>query len=136
MFFLASALIPGELQKAEYEEWERIAVEAVTPHYYVSPKTLAVMIETIPALIVRKAQEHGVDPNVALKVASCESGYNPRAVGDTAKGGSYGLWQIHSPSHPTVTREQAFDPYWATEWAMPKLKITPFIWTCYRTHFL
>lgn len=80
--------------------------------------------------IIAKAKEHGVDPETALAVAMCESSLNPKAIGDN--GDSLGLWQINSPSWPEVTREQALDGYWATDWAMPKLKATPEIWTCYR----
>jgi len=31
---------------------------------------------------------------------------------------SYGLAQIHLPSHPKVSVEQALDPYFAVDWMM------------------
>jgi hypothetical protein len=40
------------------------------------------------------------NPNLAAAVAMAESGGDPAAWGDRDLGGSYGLWQIHHPSHP------------------------------------
>jgi hypothetical protein len=30
---------------------------------------------------------------------------------------SHGICQIHAPSHPEITREQMYDPYWCIEWS-------------------
>lgn len=84
--------------------------------------------ETIDKYIRAMAVEYGVDAELAVDIAHCESGLNHLAVGD--KGKSFGLWQIHLPAHPSVTTTMALDPIWATEWAMPRLKDTPYIWTC------
>jgi Lysozyme like domain len=48
----------------------------------------------------------------AVAAAIGESGGNERAVGDRSQGGSYGLWQIHLPSHPEYKSnpEQLFNP--------------------------
>ena len=48
----------------------------------------------------------------AVAAAIGESGGNERRVGDRTQGGSYGLWQIHLPSHPEYKSnpEQLFDP--------------------------
>lgn len=54
--------------------------------------------QDIKSMIVRIADEVGVDPAIALAIAQQESGFNPNAVGDN--GNSFGLFQIHSPSHP------------------------------------
>ena len=35
---------------------------------------------------------------------------------------SYGIAQIHLPSHPSITREQALTPHWAIEWAAKEWK--------------
>lgn len=50
------------------------------------------------AMIVGIAKEEGVDPAIMLSIAQQESGFNPNAVGDGGK--SFGLFQIHSSSHP------------------------------------
>lgn len=54
--------------------------------------------QDIQSMIVNIAQQEGVDPSLALAVAQQESGFNPSAVGDGGK--SFGLFQIHQPSHP------------------------------------
>ena len=54
--------------------------------------------QDIQSMIVNIAQQEGVDPSLALAVAQQESGFNPNAVGDG--GNSFGLFQIHQPSHP------------------------------------
>ena len=55
---------------------------------------------TIQGKIVSEAYRQGVDPALALAIAKQESGFNPNAFGDVNVGGSYGLFQIHRPSHP------------------------------------
>jgi len=50
-----------------------------------------------------------------VKTIECESGYNLNAVGD--HGTSLGLYQIHMPAHPSVTRECAFDLQCSTAYA-------------------
>lgn len=54
----------------------------------------------IQSMIVRIAKEEGVDPALALSIAHVETGgsFNPNAIGDN--GNSFGLFQIHKPSHP------------------------------------
>lgn len=54
--------------------------------------------QDVQSMIVNIAQQEGVDPSLALAVAQQESGFNPNAVGDG--GNSFGLFQIHKPSHP------------------------------------
>ena len=54
--------------------------------------------KTVQEKIVAYANQVGLDPNLALAVAKQESGFNPNAIGDGGK--SFGLFQIHSPSHP------------------------------------
>jgi hypothetical protein len=44
------------------------------------------------------------DPELAAAVAMAESGGNPFAVGDA--GTSFGLWQVHTPSHPEFDSSQ------------------------------
>jgi hypothetical protein len=44
------------------------------------------------------------DPALAAAVAMAESSGNPFAVGDA--GTSFGLWQIHAPSHPEFDTAQ------------------------------
>lgn len=62
----------------------------------------------IQQIIIEEANRAGVSPALMLAIANQESGFNPNAVGDKNLGGSYGLFQIHKPSHPDYTGD--FDP--------------------------
>lgn len=62
----------------------------------------------IQQIIIEEANRAGVDPVLMLAIANQESRFNPNAVGDKNVGGSYGLFQIHRPSHPDYTG--GFDP--------------------------
>lgn len=62
----------------------------------------------IQQIIIEEANRAGVSPALMLAIANQESGFNPNAVGDKDRGGSYGLFQIHKPSHPDYTG--GFDP--------------------------
>lgn len=80
--------------------------------------------DTSPILIkdyiAAEATLNGVDVAMALHVANAESQYGTLAVGDS--GTSYGLFQIHLPAHKEVSKEQALDPVFATEWSMVEMK--------------
>ena len=91
-------------------------------------------IQDIKIIVIEAAIRHKIEAKRFLAVAKCESSLRPRVIGDGGK--SYGLWQIHSTSHPTVTKEQALDPVWATEWAAVKWKKDPTIWTCYKLLYM
>lgn len=62
----------------------------------------------IQQIIIEEANRAGVSPALMLAIANQESGFNPNSVGDKSVGGSYGLFQIHKPSHPDYTG--GFDP--------------------------
>lgn len=69
-----------------------------------------------------------------MEVISCESSFNPNAIGDSGK--SYGLSQIHTPSHPDITKEQALDPDFAIEYmAVQFSKGNQWMWSCYNKLF-
>ena len=84
---------------------------------------------SLAQVIVETARFHGIDETRFLATAKCESSLNPKAIGDD--GSSIGIFQIHLPSHPSVTREMALDAYWAIKWAAEKFKADPSIWVCY-----
>lgn len=88
--------------------------------------------DEITKLIIKEMTLAGYKaPLFAVSVAKCESGLRPTAVGDSGK--SYGVWQIHLPSHPDITKEQALDPEWATKWAANMFaKGYAHRWTCAR----
>ena len=61
-----------------------------------------------------------ISPSVVLAVISCESQWNPVAIGD--HGQSHGLVQIHSPSHRDISIEQANDPKFAIGYLVSNLR--------------
>lgn len=65
------------------------------------------------------------------EIIHCESSGNPNAIGDN--GQSYGLAQIHLPSWPDISKEQALDPEFAINFLAEKLsKNQGYLWTCWR----
>jgi hypothetical protein len=61
----------------------------------------------------------------------CESNLDSSMVGDN--GQSYGIAQIHLPSHPNITKEQALDKQFAIEFTAKQFaKGNAKLWTCYR----
>lgn len=70
--------------------------------------------------IVVEAHMMGVDSQIAQGVVKRESSFNCKSVGDG--GTSYGCWQIHLPAHPEVTKEQAKDPVFSTQWSLNEIK--------------
>lgn len=71
--------------------------------------------ETIQELIIRICVEEKVDPLLGLKVAECESSFNPTARNTSITGNiDRGLYQISTKWHPEVSDKQADDPEFAT----------------------
>lgn len=83
-----------------------------------SKPTINTNATDIQSMIVRIAKEEGVDPALALSIAQIESGFNPNAVGDN--GNSFGLFQIHRPSHPDY--KGGTDPESNTRYALRMFK--------------
>lgn len=74
------------------------AMQSATANQAVSTVSPSMGRQDVQSMIVNIAQQEGVDPSLALAVAQQESGFNPSAIGDGGK--SFGLFQIHQPSHP------------------------------------
>ena len=71
---------------------------------------------TTEELIRKIASKEGVDPELAVRVAKCESNLNPLAVNKNTDGSrDRGLFQINEKWHPDVSDEVAFNPITATE---------------------
>jgi len=65
---------------------------------------------TVEQQIRTIAQQNGIDPDLAVRVAKCESNLNPQAINiNTDNSIDRGLYQINSKYHPEVTEIQAFD---------------------------
>jgi len=66
--------------------------------------------------IIRKvAKEEQVDPDLAVRVATCESNLDDQAINTNEKGSQdRGLFQINDKYHPEVSDADAFNPITAT----------------------
>lgn len=70
--------------------------------------------------LYRKAEEAGINPENLVRTIYCECMWYSIQSGATYPDGtqeqSFGLAQIHLPSHPNITREQALNAYFAIDW--------------------
>lgn len=84
-----------------------------------APKTRA----EIEQMIRRMANEYGIDPDLAVRVAVCESSLNPSARNVNRAGSvDRGLFQINNRYHPHITDEVADDPEQATRFFCENVK--------------
>lgn len=65
------------------------------------------MKSLILQLIQSYALQYGVDPHVAISVATIESNLNPNAISET---GDVGVFQLNPKSFPKYTQKQLLDP--------------------------
>lgn len=89
----------------------------------------------VKSIIQRVSASYNVKSEVIERVMACESNFNTNAEGDFKNGEpqSFGLSQIHLPSHPNITKEQATDPYFATMFMAENIsKGRGSMWTCWR----
>lgn len=111
------------------------ALILATPAPVLSVHTLFPPVETpkewtvpeMKALATETAKKHGLKVQKFLDVVNCEVKKRPdgswdyKAQSDHYKNGkredSWGMWQINLYWNPQVTKEQAQDPEWSTEWA-------------------
>lgn len=70
----------------------------------------------VTAVIQRIAKKHDIDWKLVKAICEVESHCNSDRIGDN--GGSYGAYQVSLPHHPDITKEQAQDFEWATEWTI------------------
>jgi hypothetical protein len=72
--------------------------------------------EEVEKIIRAICKAEGVDENLAVKVAKCESGLNCLAVNVNTTGSKdRGIFQWNDKYHPDITDEMAFDPVIATK---------------------
>ena len=71
----------------------------------------------IVEIIIRlNAMKYGVDPELAVRVAKCESNLNPKAKRNVPPYGvDRGLYQWNSFFHPEISDSCAYDPICASE---------------------
>jgi hypothetical protein len=85
--------------------------------------------ETTEETIRRVCKQEIVDPDLAVRVAKCESSLNPKAVNINAPDSiDRGIFQINSKYHPEVTEAQAFDPEFSTQFFCRAFKAGNLSW--------
>ena len=90
---------------------------------------------TIAGYIQEYAEKYDVSASLLDHVIFCESGGNPKAIGDHNT--SFGLVQIHLPAHKDITKDQAFDPAFSIEYLAKEISENHgSMWTCFSIHRL
>jgi len=85
--------------------------------------------ETIEQTIRRIAKEETVDPDLAVRIAKCESSLNPKRTNVNAPDSiDRGIFQINSKWHPEVTEAQAFDVEFSTRFFCKAFKSGNLSW--------
>lgn len=97
-------------------------------------------IESIKDYAHYIARAEGLHIGAFIATIECESkfrsvqSYVPNPNGPNGREDSWGIAQIHLPSHPEITREQALDPVFSINWMRDEwLKGNEWKWTCYKT---
>ena len=105
------------------------AVEAITEQD-IKEARIQYLIEKI----YQVARAHGVNGYQMERTVECESRFNniqSTAYRNGVREESYGIAQIHLPSHPEVTKEEALNEEFAIEW-MAKNFNNPYVtWYAY-----
>ena len=104
----AGYLVDGSLVTAALAGYAGMsAIESFIGKKLAIPTATAIQVETI---IREIAQLEGVDPDLAVRVAKCESSLIPSAI-NVNKNGSRdrGVFQINDKYHPEVSDEMATD---------------------------
>lgn len=100
---------------------------------YVMPEPSPEMLALLEAIAYARGLPESKVAEMRTTI-SCESGWNPGAVGDG--GTSFGLVQIHLPAHPHITEAEAHDPVYAlTFMADEFVRGNEWKWTCWKRHF-
>lgn len=96
-----------------------VATKLLTQNAVESPQPTRSIEQTIRAI----CEQEGVDPDLGVRVAKCESGLVSTAT-NTNRDGSLdrGCFQINNKYHPEVTETQAFDVDFATKWFCKAVK--------------
>lgn len=85
--------------------------------------------ESIEKIIRQIAKEEKVDPDLAIRVAECESGLNPTARNyNSPDSVDRGLFQINSKYHPHVSDIEADNPEFATRFFCKAFKEGNLCW--------
>jgi len=86
------------------------------------------------------ASKEGLNVGAFMATLKCEGDfYNGQSYvknpsGPNGREDSWGVVQIHLPSHPEITKDQATNPFWSINWMADEwLKGNEWKWTCWHT---
>lgn len=93
---------------------------------------------TIEQRVLQMQEKYNLDDSF-VRTMQCESAgwlniqsMIPAVGGPNGREDSWGVAQIHLPSHPSITRAQALDPEFALEWSAKQFKAgNARMWSCY-----
>lgn len=89
---------------------------------------------------MKQADKEGVSFHEIFVTLDGESDWRniqSEVVRDGKQEDSHGVCQIHAPSHPELTKEQLYDPYFCIEWTAQQFKEgNASQWTAYRNSFM
>ena len=133
LFLIIGSLPPAQLEYiAEVREIEQVIQPTARPK--IVPKE-AIPAPEILSLIYEKAALYGASSTVMYEVVKGESGFQTCIPGDNHQ--SWGLVQIHLPSHPEITKEMACDPDFALDFLAKQLaQGNGRLWTVWRGLYL
>lgn len=93
--------------------------------------------QQIKVIVDEYSIKYGVDSTRVLETIRCESRFKNVQSGIVSQGireDSWGIVQIHLPSHPTISKQQALQPEFALEWMVKQFSNGKAKqWSCYRT---
>ena len=111
---VAGYLVDGNLVTAALAGYAGMSVieSFITKKNLISTATMS----QVEQIIRETAQLEGVDPDLAVRVAKCESSLIPSAIGVNKNGSrDRGIFQINDKWHPEVSDEMAQDIVWSTK---------------------
>lgn len=114
-----------------------IAYAAVVPE-----KSTYLTLEEVKTLTKKYADKYHIEYNSFLQTILCEAprvgaefdpfGQSENFSKDGSRELSFGLPQIHLPSHPEITKDEAQDADWSIEWSAQQFsKGKQNMWTCW-----
>lgn len=93
--------------------------------------------QQIKVIVDEYSIKYGVDSTRVLETIRCESRFKNVQSGIVSQGireDSWGIVQIHLPSHPTISKQQALTPEFALEWMVKQFSNGKAKqWSCYRS---
>lgn len=146
MFTFPAAIAIDDIKWRYVEAREPVVYEATTTPEVVKPVQIVVKIdwteERIEKEVRTKAKEYGASFSQMWATINCENpDLDPNLQSYVVQKGvredSWGLAQIHLPSWPNISREQAQDPEFAIDFMAKHFAAGNHrLWTCWRMIYL